>query len=74
MLYVFYGQDQFRARDELQKVRRELDKDGNLAHNTVASRAPMSAASHPPPCAPPPTPPPFSPKTASSSSKGFWRS
>ncbi len=35
MLYVFYGPDQFRARDELQKVRRELDKDGNLAHNTV---------------------------------------
>ena len=35
MLYVFHGADQFRARDELQKVRRELDKDGNLAHNTV---------------------------------------
>jgi len=35
VLYVFYGPDQFRARDELQKVRRELDKDGNLAHNTV---------------------------------------
>ena len=35
MLYIFHGADQFRARDELQKVRRELDKDGNLAHNTV---------------------------------------
>ena len=35
MLHVFHGADQFRARDELQKVRRELDKDGNLVHNTV---------------------------------------
>lgn len=35
MLYVFYGPDQFRAREELQAVRRELDRDGNLVHNTV---------------------------------------
>jgi DNA polymerase-3 subunit delta len=35
VLYVLYGPDQFRARDELQKIRRELDKDGNLGHNTV---------------------------------------
>jgi DNA polymerase-3 subunit delta len=35
MLYVLYGKDQFRAREELVKIRRELDKDGNLAHNTV---------------------------------------
>lgn len=35
MLYVFYGADQFRAREELSRVRRGLDKDGNLAHNTV---------------------------------------
>ena len=35
MLYIFYGADQFRAREELSRVRRELDKDGNLSHNTV---------------------------------------
>jgi DNA polymerase-3 subunit delta len=35
VLYVFYGQDQFRAREELARIRRELDRDGNLAHNTV---------------------------------------
>ena len=35
MLYVFYGADQFRAREELSRIRRELDKDGNLTHNTV---------------------------------------
>jgi DNA polymerase-3 subunit delta len=34
-LYVFHGPDQFRAREELQAVRRRLDRDGNLAHNTV---------------------------------------
>ncbi len=35
MLYVLYGADQFRAREELWRIRRELDKDGNLTHNTV---------------------------------------
>ncbi len=35
MLYVLYGADQFRAREELSRIRRELDKDGNLTHNTV---------------------------------------
>lgn len=35
MLYVLYGADQFRAREELRRIRRELDKDGNLSHNTV---------------------------------------
>ena len=35
MLYVFHGPDQFRAREELQAVRRQLDHEGNLIHNTV---------------------------------------
>ena len=35
MLYVLYGQDEFRARDELTALRAKLDRDGNLAHNTV---------------------------------------
>lgn len=35
MLYVFYGPDQFRAREELRSIQAGLDKDGNLAHNTV---------------------------------------
>lgn len=35
MLYVFYGADQFRAREELSRIRREMDRDGNLLHNTV---------------------------------------
>ncbi len=35
MLYVLYGADQFRLREELNRIRRGLDKDGNLAHNTV---------------------------------------
>ena len=35
MLYVLYGADQFRAREELSRIRREMDTDGNLAHNTV---------------------------------------
>jgi DNA polymerase-3 subunit delta len=40
MLYVLYGADQFRAREELSRIRRELDKDGNLAHNTVRFEGP----------------------------------
>ncbi len=36
MLYVFYGPDQFRAREELRKVRDALDRDGNLVHNTAS--------------------------------------
>ena len=34
MIYVLYGPDQFRAREELRRIRAELDRDGNLAHNT----------------------------------------
>ncbi|HEX5369484.1 MAG TPA: DNA polymerase III subunit delta [Dehalococcoidia bacterium] len=34
MLYVLYGQDGFRAREELAAIRTKLDRDGNLAHNT----------------------------------------
>lgn len=40
MLYVLYGPDQFRAREELARIRRELDKDGNLSHNTVRFEGP----------------------------------
>src|SRR3972149_4601982 len=35
MIYVLYGPDKFRAREELAAIRRELDRDGNLAHNTL---------------------------------------
>jgi DNA polymerase-3 subunit delta len=35
MLYVLYGPDQFRVREELRAIRERLDRDGNLAHNTV---------------------------------------
>lgn len=35
MLYVFWGPDGFRAREELVRIRKELDRDGNLGHNTV---------------------------------------
>jgi DNA polymerase-3 subunit delta len=35
MLHVFYGPDQFRAREEVRLLRQELDREGNLAHNTV---------------------------------------
>jgi hypothetical protein len=35
MLYVLQGPDQFRAREELSKIRASLDREGNLAHNTV---------------------------------------
>jgi DNA polymerase-3 subunit delta len=34
VLYVFHGKDDFRAREALGELRRELDRDGNLAHNT----------------------------------------
>lgn len=35
MLYVFYGRDEFRRSEELRALRRELDRDGNLAINTA---------------------------------------
>lgn len=35
MLYVFYGDDDFRAREALRALRSRLDSDGNLANNTV---------------------------------------
>jgi DNA polymerase-3 subunit delta len=38
-LYVFHGPDQFRAREALSVIRSDLDKDGNLAHNTVRLEA-----------------------------------
>ena len=34
-LYAFYGPDQYRAREALQALRSELDREGNLAHNTA---------------------------------------
>lgn len=34
MLYVLHGPDQFRVREELARIRRDLDTDGNLAQNT----------------------------------------
>jgi DNA polymerase-3 subunit delta len=34
MIYVFHGPDQFRAREELRALRKELDRDGDLANNT----------------------------------------
>lgn len=52
MLYVLHGPDQVRAREELQKIRAGLDRDGNLAHNTVRleprglSAADLRAACH----------------------------
>src|SRR5688572_27372189 len=39
MLYVFYGPDQFRAREELRSIRERLDRDGNLVHNTARLEA-----------------------------------
>ena len=39
-LFVFYGPDQFRVREELRAVRAKLDTaDGNLTHNTVRLEA-----------------------------------
>ncbi len=35
MLYVFHGEDRFRAHESLRDLRGQLDHDGNLAHNTV---------------------------------------
>jgi DNA polymerase-3 subunit delta len=35
MLYVFYGADEFRRGEELRSLRRGLDRDGNLGHNTA---------------------------------------
>ncbi len=40
MLYVLYGADQYRAHEELARIRRELDKDGNLTHNTSRFEGP----------------------------------
>lgn len=39
MLYVLGGPDQFRAREELNAIRGRLDRDGNLAHNTLRLEA-----------------------------------
>jgi DNA polymerase-3 subunit delta len=39
VLYILYGADQFRLREELNRIRSGLDKDGNLAHNTVRLEA-----------------------------------
>ena len=46
MIYVLYGPDQFRAREELRRIRAELDRDGNLAHNTqrLEGRGPSSGS------------------------------
>jgi DNA polymerase III subunit delta len=52
VLYVLYGLDQFRAGEELRRIREGLDRDGNLAHNTVRlegrglSPADLRAACH----------------------------
>lgn len=35
MLYVFHGQDQFMAEEELRRIAGELDTDGNLSSQTV---------------------------------------
>jgi DNA polymerase-3 subunit delta len=35
VLYVFHGEDEFRAHEALRELRQQLDHDGNLAHNTV---------------------------------------
>lgn len=35
MLYIFYGPDQFRLREEVNRLRAAMDRDGNLTHNTV---------------------------------------
>ena len=43
MLYVFYGPDQFRARDELQKVRRDLDSAAPITRRTTAGSSPRAA-------------------------------
>jgi DNA polymerase III subunit delta len=39
MLYILHGADQFRLREELNKIRASMDTDGNLAHNTVRLEA-----------------------------------
>ena len=39
MLYVLHGPDQFRAREQLGRIRDSLDRDGNLVHNTVRLEA-----------------------------------
>ena len=44
MLHVFYGEDRFRAGEALAALRSELDRDGNLAINTVRLESGTSAA------------------------------
>jgi DNA polymerase III subunit delta len=39
VLYVLVGPDQFRAREQLNAIKRGLDRDGNLIHNTVRLEA-----------------------------------
>lgn len=39
MLYILYGADQFRLREEVNRLRAAMDQDGNLAHNTVRLEA-----------------------------------
>jgi DNA polymerase-3 subunit delta len=55
VLYVFHGEDEFRAHEALRELRKQLDRDGNLAHNTVTfdekdvrslTPAALRAASH----------------------------
>lgn len=52
MIYAFYGEDRFRAREALAELRRELDADGTLAQNTLRiegrglSAAELRAACH----------------------------
>jgi DNA polymerase-3 subunit delta len=44
VLYVFYGEDRFRAGEALAALRGELDRDGNLAINTVRLEGGTSAS------------------------------
>jgi DNA polymerase-3 subunit delta len=52
MIYIFHGPDQFRAREQLTALRKTLDRDGNLVHNTQwidgksVSPADLRAACH----------------------------
>ena len=52
MIHIFHGPDQFRAREELAALRKTLDRDGNLVHNTQRlegkslSHADLRAACH----------------------------
>ena len=52
MIYVFYGPDQFRAREALNELRAQLDTNGDLTHNTTrlegrgVTSAELRAAGH----------------------------